>query len=269
MSGINYVTNEYVSYTRRNHQVSTRCDGAWGLNDAWMMSLRNSVMNELCHEWTNHEWIRIIYTQKSRRLDLAERRIRTRSWMNHVTNGLCHEWIVLRMNTYHPYVRIIKSRPGGTAHQDSIMNEFCYEEIISRMNHVTNESISNELWHECIMSRMNYVTNELCHEWIRIIHTQELWNLDPAEQHKRTRLRLKQPCWGKIRWSRFYSYGCIHTCVYIHACVCIHVEDRTGCIFMAVYIHVYTYMCIHTRMCMHTCWGSSRWYTYESMNIIV
>ena len=265
----------------------------------------NYVRNKLCHEW-----IRVIYTQESSSLDPVWRRMRTQWCMNDVTEKFCHEWIMSRMNqsrmnTYHIYAEIEKARPGGTAHQDSIMNESCHQWIMSRMNCITNEyvssirknyqvstrrngasgldhewillrrdNITNESCHEWInferiMARMYYVTNELCHEWIRIIHTQELWNLDPAEQHKRTRLRLKQPYWGKIRWSRFYSYGCIHTCVYIHACVCIHVEDRTGCIFMAVYIHVYTYMCIHTRMCMHTCWGSSRWYTYESMNIIV
>ena len=187
MSRMNYVlTNEYASSICRIHKGSTRRNGAWGFDDEWIMIRKDDVTNELCHEWINYEWIMA-------RMNFSRM---NQSRMNYVTNeyvssihinisiymyvyiymchegstrwnfgwGLdmnesCHGWMMSRMNTYHAYAGIIKSRPGGTA-----------REIRWWVNHVTNELYHDWInldwinydWinYEWIMSRMNDVANE-------------------------------------------------------------------------------------------------------------
>jgi len=267
MSRMNYVlTNEYASSICRNRKGSTRRNGAWGFDDEWIVIRKDDVTNESCHEWINYEWIMA-------RMNFSRM---NQSRMNYVTNeyvssirinisiymyvyiymchegstrwnfgwGLdmnesCHGWMMSRMNTYHPYAGIIKSRPGGTAREDSMMSESCDEWIVSRLNQSRlNQLRMNQL-------RMNHVTDGWCREWIRILNAQELWNLDPGEQHKRTRLRLKQPCWGKIRWSRLYS--CIDVTAYIYVYTYTHVYAYMLRVGQVVYVWFYEYNCIAVR----------------------
>jgi len=198
------------------------------------------ITNELCHKW-----IRIVHTYKhiyiyvcihiyvSWRLDQVELRMRTR-----------YEWIMSRMNDVtNEYVSCIRrdyqvsTRRNGA--WDSMMSESCDEWIVSRLNQSRlNQLRMNQL-------RMNHVTDEWCREWIRILNAQELWNLDPGEQHKRTRLRLKQPCWGKIRWSRLYSCRAVTAYIYVYTYT--HVYAHMLRVEQVVYVWFYECNCIAVR----------------------